>query len=443
MTAIPPHLAEGVTVDAVYRKSPVTRFAGNAFIEALPGLLLQKADYLNQLAHYPPTPNTSMRRQPELIRIMEISTLNDLIVPFPEYQKAGITLATIIRESYVARNPLTVLDRQRRYRLATCSDDRLELPSNWKSAAKGFSIFGVSGMGKTTLIERWLLGYPQVIRHESYDGTSLICLQLVFIKISVPHDATLYAFCLTYFSEIDRVLGTDYERQARSRRRIGAMTIFMNQVATTVSLGLLVVDDVQNLQHAKGNNAALVLNIFSAIVEQMGVSLVLLATPALQPLVEKSFRNSRKISSMGQVTMGLISEGDSYWQILSNKAWDYCYLKHPRALTFKVRHQWYRSCAGDSALMSLSFQLAQRSEIGGREFIDETSFLRVMHTDLSFVQPVVDALLSKSADALLAFEDLIISPRFRSLTESLGLPTQPTSSINEEFAEVDKAISDQ
>ena len=56
--------------------------------------------------------------------------LNDLIFPFPEYQKAGIALASNIRYLYVARNPLATLDRQRRHALAANGSDGLLFPSD-------------------------------------------------------------------------------------------------------------------------------------------------------------------------------------------------------------------------------------------------------------------------------------------------------------------------
>ncbi len=68
------------------------------------------------------------------------------------------------------------------------------------------------------------------------------------------------------------------------------MVLLMNQVATATSLGFIVIDDVQNLRSATGTNAESVLNVFSQIIEGLGISLLVLATPAVQTVLEKNGR---------------------------------------------------------------------------------------------------------------------------------------------------------
>ncbi len=124
-------------ISANYIDTGVRRFEGNPFIEALPPLEQTKRQFLTNLSQYPERPTAATRKAGEIVRIMEMLVLNDLIFPFPEYQKAGIALASIIRDSYVARNPLATLDRQRRHALAANGSDGLPFPSDWKSSARG------------------------------------------------------------------------------------------------------------------------------------------------------------------------------------------------------------------------------------------------------------------------------------------------------------------
>ena len=51
------------------------------------------------------------------------------------------------------------------------------------STADSLSIIGISGIGKTTAIERLSLMYPQVIKHETYEGQSFNRTQIVWLKI--------------------------------------------------------------------------------------------------------------------------------------------------------------------------------------------------------------------------------------------------------------------
>ncbi len=405
---------------ADYRNTGVSRFAGNPFIEALPQLEQTKLEFLTLLSHYPSKPTATTRRAGEVVRIMEMSAINDVVFPFPEYQKAGIALATMMRDTYVARNPLTVMDRQRRHALATNGADGFPFPASWKSSAKGHFMMAVSGMGKTTFALAYLLRYPQVIAHSNYKGTDLKCHQVVYVALRVPHDATLKSLCIQFFDEIDKLLGTNYARQANAIRNIAPMVELMNRVATAVSLGFMVIDEVQNLRSARGQHAEFVLNLFSEIIERLGISLLALATPAVQSVIEGSVRNARKLASYGETVLRPMARTDPQWQEFCETYWDYTFVKKKTPLTREILDAWHAASAGNTAFAALAFTLSQRNEIGGREVIDVAAFERTAATDMAFLQPAIAALRSNDPRKLRAFDDLIFSPKYRALRKLLG-----------------------
>lgn len=409
---------------ADYRNTGVSRFAGNPFIEALPKIEQTKLEFLTLLSHYPPKPTATTRRAGEVVRIMEMSAINDIVFPFPEYQKAGIALATMMRDTYVARNPLTAIDRQRRHALATNGADGFPFPASWKSSAKGHFMMAVSGMGKTTFALAYLLRYPQVIVHSNYKGTELNCHQVVYVVLRVPHDATLKSLCIQFFDEIDRLLGTNYARQARAIRNIAPMVELMNRVATAVSLGFMVIDEAQNLRSARGDNAELVLNLFSEIIERLGISLLALATPAVQSVIEGSVRNARKLASYGETVLRPMTRTDPQWLEFCETYWDYTFVKKKTPLTKEILDAWHSASAGNTAFAALAFTLSQRNEIGGREVIDAAAFERTAAIDMAFLQPAIAALRSNDPRKLSAFDDLIFSPKYRALRKLLGTKEQ-------------------
>lgn len=424
-------------IPANYVETGVRRFGGNPFIEALPPIEKTKAEFLTSLSNYPEKPTSATRRAGEIVRIMELSTLNDLVIPFPEYQKAAIVTATIMRDAYVARDPLTAIDRQRRHALATDGSDGLPFPSDWKSSAKGHFMMAVSGMGKTTFATAFLLRFPQVISHTNYKGQELKCNQIVYLVLRVPHDASLKSLCLQFFHEVDRLLNTAYSRQARSVREIAPMVQLMNQVATAVSLGFLVVDELQNLKSAHGGNAEFVLNLFSEIIERLGISLLVLATPAVQSVIEGSVRNARKLASYGETVLKPMAKKDPQWEEFCESYWDYNFVKKKGKLDKIVRDAWHDASAGNTAFAALVFMLSQRNEIGGREVIDATSFARTAATDMAFLQPAILALRSGDPVKLRAFDDLLFSEKYRALRKLLGAKNQPIKkSADEEFDDV-------
>lgn len=386
----------------------------------MPSLATTKAAFLTGLSHYPPKPTAKTRKANEIVRLMELSTLNDVVFPFPEYQKAALAMATIMRDAYVSRNPLTVIDRQRRHALALNGADGLPFPENWKSSAKGHFIMAVSGMGKTTFANAFLLRYPPVISHDGYNGQHLKCHQIVYMVLRVPHDATLKSLCMQFFENVDSLLQTNYVRQARSLRNIAPMVQLMGQVATAVSLGLLVIDELQNLRNARGGDAHFVLNLFSEIIERLGISLLAIATPAVQPVFEGSVRNARKIASYGETVLKPMKKNDQVWRDFCETYWDYSFVKKKEPLRDDVMDAWHKVSAGNTAFAALAFMLAQRNEIGGREVVDEIAFLRTAATDMAFLQPAISALNSRNPNKLRAFDDLLWSPQYTALRKAMG-----------------------
>ncbi|MBI1891249.1 MAG: ATP-binding protein [Burkholderiales bacterium] len=424
-------------VQAKYSETGVKRFKGNPFIEALPPLPASKSDFLTLVANYPDVPTDKDRRKGEIVRLMELQTLNDLVYPFPAYQKIALALATMLPETYVARNPLDVTDVKRRHALAARESDGVLFPKNWKTSAKGHLLIAISGMGKSTLASAFFLQYPQIIQHTVYQGKPLKHVQIVYLMLRAPHDGSLKSLCIQFFEAIDRLLGTNYTRQARGVRQIGLMVQLMNQVATVVSLGFIVIDEVQNLRSARGGNAEFVLNLFSEIVEGLGISILVIATPAVQPVIENSVRNSRKLASFGETTIKPMGKRDPLWAEFCEVQWDYSYVKKKGTLTQGLRDAWHDFSAGNTAFASLAFALAQRNEIGGREVVDEVAFERVAKTDMAFLQPAIRALRSKNEAALRAFDDLLFSKRYRELRKSLGIAEEATkSSAAEEFEDI-------
>ena len=298
----------------------------------------------------------------------------------------------------------------------------------------------VSGMGKTTLVNAALLRYPQVIKHTSYKGSPINCRQVTYLVLRIPHDATLRSLCLQFFDNIDRLLGTDYARQARSLRQIAPMVQLMSRVATVASVGVLVVDEAQNLRSARGGSSEFMLNLFSEIIERLGISLLVLATPAVQSVIEDSVRNARKLASYGETVLSPMPKNDPLWIDFSDTLWDYYYCKFKRPLSKDARDAWHAACAGNTAFAVLVFMLSQRNEIGGREIVDAAAFARTAAMDMAFLQPAIAALNSGDPTKLRAFDDLLFSQKYRALRKILGAKDEATrSAVHDEFSELSEA----
>ena len=81
-----------------------------------------------------------------------------------------------------------------------------------------FSVIGVSGLGKSTALQRVLSLFPQVIEHTSYHGQNFYCHQIPYLVVQTPHDASIKALILDIYLQIDSLVETSYQKDALSRR---------------------------------------------------------------------------------------------------------------------------------------------------------------------------------------------------------------------------------
>ncbi len=156
--------------------------------------------------------------------------------------------------------------------------------SNIRSTADSMAIIGISGIGKTTAIERLLLMYPQIIKHQEYKKQNFSRTQIVWLKIDCPYDGSLSTLCKSFFKAIDDLLGTRYlEKFGYSNRVTSTMMLHMTSLASIYGIGVLVIDEIQHLLNSK-NDMEEMLNFFVTLSNTVGIPTVLIGTSKAQKI---------------------------------------------------------------------------------------------------------------------------------------------------------------
>ena len=207
-------ILKGEFEEAVYNKQELEEYNLNPFIEALPPIFTAE-DVIDRFTVLPVITDID-RNKAENLRYHIIKRTKNFLQPLPIHVELERRLSTLIRRGYLGRNPLykSFLGQ---LRILNRLDDRAirenELQDelkNIRTTADSISIIGISGIGKTTAIERLLLMYPQVIKHFEYKGESFTRTQIVWLKIDCPYDGSLSTLCKNFFKAIDDILGTRY-----------------------------------------------------------------------------------------------------------------------------------------------------------------------------------------------------------------------------------------
>src|SRR5699024_1144240 len=143
------------------------------------------------------------------IRYHVLKRVRNFIQPLPIHFEVERRLSTLIRRSYLARNPLDITFLERIRVLHELREQ--ETTHNYindsldyiRSTADGSSIIRISGIGKTTASERLMPMYTQIIKHEEYKRQPFKRTQIVWLKIDCPYDGSLSTLCKSFYKAID------------------------------------------------------------------------------------------------------------------------------------------------------------------------------------------------------------------------------------------------
>lgn len=434
---------------AQYELYDFPRYRGNPMIEGLRLTTLFNGDMskdglLKRIEHCPLKPDRSLRSAADLFREAELDTLCDVVYARPAYRQALLAILRTVMNAYAHRIWKPVEAAARRYQLAQVQpsdlftdkqlnrSDRFVIGS--RGTACGYAVYGSTGSGKTTLANAISKLLGRVIEHGSYNGHELNMLQLPVLHMSVPHDSTIRGLILQFAAIVDHHLGEQlYERQVRSLKTISDAALLMLRICTSINLGALIVDDLQNLRAARGAGVDLALNLLSLLID-FGISVITLATPAVGNLLMTRARNTRKLISNGYIELGMMAAGSAESRGFQDAHWDYQYTSKFTKISPQLRTAWEQASAGNPAFSTLAYKLVQTHLIGeADERITPDLFDYVSHVDMAPLRPSIDALLSGDPFLLSQFDDLIFKDDLRDLFRKIKMELPGTDSSDGPF----------
>jgi hypothetical protein len=360
---------------------------------------------LSFFPHYDP----EQREWSDVDRLHILENIREFFVPQGIHYEIHLSISNMLRRGYIDRNPIS-----RRF-WPDNSKNLQQLRTNvqrrafLRSKARGLCIVGVGGVGKSSAVESILSLYPQVITHTCYKEHELILKQLVWVKLQCPSDGSLKRLCINYIEEVDDILGTNYTKFYNvSYRTLDALLPIMARVASNHFLGLLVLDEVQDLSEAKGGGATRMLNFFVQLENTLGIPFVLICTPKAKQLLSGEFRQARRVSEQGDINWRPMNEiarkekltdpdaVDPDWNIFIRAMWKYWYLlkSHPlpsNLLKEPVARALYDESKGITALVVTIFFLAQRRAIiSGKEDLTKSVIRSAVKDNQSLIDEIFD-----------------------------------------------------
>ncbi|MCW8930092.1 MAG: ATP-binding protein [Gammaproteobacteria bacterium] len=390
--------------EAQYIDPGLPEYAENPLISALPEIMdLKEA---KKLLRSLPSFNEAEINIPPHIRVHAIARITtSFFQPLSIHIVLERKLSQMIRQGYLGKNPKSANFKKQLnngYEKILQKDLTAYVHENVDSTASSMALFGVSGSGKTTTLNRLLSAYPRAIYHSDYN-----LIQVPWLKVDCPHDGSISELCLSFFYALDRRLGTNYAKKyGGSRKGIGYLLTSAAQLANIHVIGVLVIDEFQHLSLAKGGGSEKILNFLVTLVNTIGVSVIIVGTPQAMPIFAGEFRQARRSTGEGSMLWDRLKRDES-WDRLVEVLWKYQWLSNEQPIDDDIKNVLYDLSQGVFDILIKLFCLAQsRAILIGKETITTGLLKKVYEDEFIPVHKMLAALKSGDPDKIAKYGDL-------------------------------------
>lgn len=393
------------TVDAHYSKVWLPEHKWNCCVEALPPAL--DFDALNRMMRNAVPFSPEERDMPDLVRKQLTCRLRHLVEPVPDHYLLYCSLYTIINEGYVSRNPLSAATWQHLHWLYHKGLDGIPEPMAYRPTASATLVTGPSGTGKTTSVERVLALYPELIRHSIYRGQEVQQAQIVRIKVCCP--TTIRGLIFAIFKEVERITGRKFlDAYLRRRANVDELIDKLHDILAHLFLGILVIDDIQNLKYAQQGGAEQMMGFCETLINTIGIPVLFVGTPKAERLFTDTLKGPRRLTDPDGCRISRPTIDSGAWNLVLETVWKYQWVKNPVPLDDHLRKTIYDLTQGINDFLIKLFAAAQWEAILDRsERLSVPLLQKVSKKKMDLLAPALDALRSRDPEQMDKFEDLL------------------------------------
>ena len=394
-----------MTVQAIYRKADLPEYRGNPLIEALPPQM-SREEVMLSLSNFPEIDDNE-RELSNSIREQYIDRIDAFRCPQESFYDCYKAIVRLLRTGYVNRNPLDIHTVRFLHYSIDGSLGKTLGDGFHRPQAGTFSVTGMSGVGKSTMLEQVLGHFPQVIDHTEYHGHDLAPLrQVVWLKVNCPPNSKARDLTEILLAVIDDALG--FERTPPPSRS-GTLLRLIAQKIKTSFIGVLVIDEMQRLTRTNGDEQ--LINFLHEIVDTLGVPLIFCGNTEFEDKMRQRLRFARRAETAGFMRLNPLAYQTSDWQSFIQYLWRYQWTNVYTPLTDELNIQMHKLSKGNLAIAQRLFVNAQLKIIGTGNELITPALLRLSESVLTsrsdeFI--VTDTLIcAEEQQGLSAFEEII------------------------------------
>ena len=278
-------------VEASYIHSLLKTDSGNIYIEALPPPRIKENiwnEYYRPLVTYDESKIAGMSRYE---RFVNIKTIRNLRIPLPFCYDLEVEFNSALLTSYAARQ----LIRDENTDLECSVSGRkvfqhsILVGDPAASSTGFFSLLGISGTGKSSMIKVLLSRYPQVIVHNL--GVNYKEVQVVYLVVNCSANSNFSALYASIGHALDLALqnidGT-FEKEIERQKSIGKKSACIERLIEVFKIGAIILDEVQELNFDKTRESS-----FDSLLTLVNDTKVALITVGTEEAYEKMYSSLR------------------------------------------------------------------------------------------------------------------------------------------------------
>jgi hypothetical protein len=401
-------------------KQGLQEYDNNILISALPDLLPLE-EVIDRLTEDFLFDDTE-RRLPPHLRLHAVMRLARFFTPLSQHLALYSSIMLALRQGYIGRHPGTVeYSAYRQVALARFYGEANAVQTaSYKSNACSFAFLGCSGTGKSYSVLHILRSIGQTIPH--VEPVSVV--QVAWLYVECPHKGNLKGLCLRIFAALDEALKTTTYRRDYGYRRatVEEMLLDIQQLFTIHAVGLLVIDEIQNLREAHQTDKSAITRFFVLLVNSVGVPVISVGTLGAVSVFNSVFSNARRASGLGSIIWYPLPRGkdaEDEWPDFVRQLWRGQWTATPTELTSAILDAFYDETQGVLDLLVILYMLCQiqlvlltaMAQVGNPtaqpdETITVDLIRAVAAEKFQLVQPILTALRDGRRDTLADLDDL-------------------------------------
>lgn len=328
-----------------------------------------------------PEYNDSIRFQNQAVRLMGLSDIYKIYIPsamsIEIYSKLYLAL---LRSLQKKATRMAVKQSIENFKAI-----KEQEYSGIMGGSDSFTIIGTSGIGKSSAISRAinLITENRIIEVEKPYSKIIPC-----IIVQCPFDSSVKGLLLEILRKVDEELQSDYYKNALRARATTDMLIgSVSQVALN-HIGLLVVDEIQNVVNSKHGKS--LIGSLTQLINNSGISICMVGTPESKMFFEQAMQLARRSLGLNYDSMEYGSEFIGICKVL----FSYQYVTEKTEITDAIIHWLYEHSAGVvSVVVSLIHDAQEIAILTGKEVLNLETLNEAYQKRLSllhdYIQPSI------------------------------------------------------